>query len=108
MIIFLGNANPTSSILQVPAFWIFLCLIIVSIASFVYINIRQYKFKKACKAVQENLKLGDYVKTFSGLLGKVVGIADVGNMRVVTLKNLDKVAGNITVDIQAICSLLDE
>ena len=108
MITFLGDVSVKSSVLQVPAFWFFLILILASLIYFAYINYRQYKFKLGCKLVQQNLKVGDKVKTFSGLLGEVVNITESDELKIVTLKNLDKTGICVTVDIQAICALLNQ
>jgi len=99
----------TTKVTQLPAFWLFICLIVLAIGCFVYISVRQYLFKKKCLALQENIVIGDKIKTFSGVLGEVVKIETQGEMKIVTLKNLDKEhEGYLSIDSLAICALLDE
>ncbi len=89
-----------------PAFWIFsLCLLGV-FGFFVWTLIRQILFTKRCQNVQANLKVGDRVKTFGGIYGKVVDIAENPDGKVVTIETGDgKNVGYVTVDISSIYNL---
>jgi len=99
----------STSVTQLPAFWVFIFLICAVVISFGYIYTKQYLYRKKCITTQNNLKVGDKIKTFSGILGEVVKISETESGRVVTIKNLEKeFSGYLTIDVLAVCALIDE
>ena len=91
--------NLTSS----PAFWVFLVCLMVVVALFVVTLVRQIIFTKNCEKFQQNLKVGDRVRTFGGVLGKVVSINPKADSKVVTLQTgEEKNVGYLSVDIKTI------
>ena len=94
--------NLTSS----PIFWIFVICLLAVFVLFIFTLVRQYIFTKNCNNIQHNLKIGDMVRTFDGVYGKVVNISDSSDGKIVTLQSgTGKNIGFLSVDIKAIYCL---
>ncbi|MBR4270668.1 MAG: preprotein translocase subunit YajC [Clostridia bacterium] len=92
-----------------PAFWVFLICLIGVVLLFLWTLIRQILFNRKSHAIQQNLKVGDSVKTFGGVEGKVVDIIDSPDGKMVTLETgKGKHVGYLTVDIKAIFTLVNQ
>ena len=93
-----------------PGFWgqygILLILVAFLAILIVFSSIKRKKEVKVAQEFAENLKVGDKVKTYSGIYGKIISIKDSPNGKVVTIETGEgKNVSYLSVDIFAIYSI---
>lgn len=84
-------------------YWVIFVLLILIVAMYVISSVRRKKYNEQTQKMQEDLKPGVKVKTYSGFYGKIISIKETtdGKVALLEMGEGDK-RGYITVDINAI------
>ncbi|MFA6860758.1 MAG: preprotein translocase subunit YajC [Clostridia bacterium] len=91
-----------------PSWILPIVLLAILIGMFAFNTFRQKKYRESAEKLVSELKVGDKVKTYSGMYGTIVEIQNLDSGKVAVLKTgTENFVGFYSIDINAIYSVVD-